>query len=331
MPSKSKKRSFQQTLRSRAPLFGGYVLTVAVFAAVFFAFDLSRRVLVYAIFLSAGLFLCMLVVELLCAHRKAGEVERAIANEDAWPAGTDPVYVTIAAEWKAVQRERQETEAAREERQYQRDRYTTMWAHQIKTPIAALYLLAEETPPKPAALKQQLLRLEEYVDQMLGYERLESMTTDYLFRPVDPEPLLRKSIRRFAPLCIHRRIAVELGAMPVRIITDEKWFSFLFEQIFSNAVKYTKDGIIRIEWDEDALRITDSGIGIPPEDLPRIFEMGFTGRNGRVEKRSTGIGLALSRRIAEALNATLRVESEVGKGTVVTVRFPKEQRIRGIP
>lgn len=111
-----------------------------------------------------------------------------------------------------------------------------------------------------------------------------------------------------------------LRAGALRVLTDEKWLVFVLEQILSNALKYTKSGSIHIYLSPDApktLVIEDTGIGIAPEDLPRIFEKGYTGCNGRADKRSTGIGLYLCRQIMEKLSHTIRIESEMGVGTKV--------------
>lgn len=141
-----------------------------------------------------------------------------------------------------------------------------------------------------------------------------------VFARYDLDALIRQAVRKYAPLFIRRKIILSYEPVHCEVLTDEKWLVFVLEQILSNALKYTKSGSIHIYLSPDApktLVIEDTGIGIAPEDLPRIFEKGYTGCNGRADKRSTGIGLYLCRQIMEKLSHTIRIESEMGVGTKV--------------
>ena len=199
--------------------------------------------------------------------------------------------------------------------------YYTMWAHQIKTPIAAMrLLLQEEDTPLSREMQSELFQTEQYVQMALQYLRMEKMTSDLVFARYDLDALIRQAVRKYAPLFIRRKIILSYEPVHCEVLTDEKWLVFVLEQILSNALKYTKSGSIHIYLSPDApktLVIEDTGIGIAPEDLPRIFEKGYTGCNGRADKRSTGIGLYLCRQIMEKLSHTIRIESEMGVGTKV--------------
>mgnify|MGYP005935439643 CR=1 FL=1 len=199
--------------------------------------------------------------------------------------------------------------------------YYTMWAHQIKTPIAAMrLLLQEEDTPFSREMQSELFQTEQYVQMALQYLRMEKMTSDLVFARYDLDALIRQAVRKYAPLFIRRKIILSYEPVHCEVLTDEKWLVFVLEQILSNALKYTKSGSIHIYLSPDApktLVIEDTGIGIAPEDLPRIFEKGYTGCNGRADKRSTGIGLYLCRQIMEKLSHTIRIESEMGVGTKV--------------
>lgn len=168
--------------------------------------------------------------------------------------------------------------------------------------------------------QEEQIKMEQYVQMALQYLRMEKMTSDLVFARYDLDALIRQAVRKYAPLFIRRKIILSYEPVHCEVLTDEKWLVFVLEQILSNALKYTKSGSIHIYLSPDApktLVIEDTGIGIAPEDLPRIFEKGYTGCNGRADKRSTGIGLYLCRQIMEKLSHTIRIESEMGVGTKV--------------
>ena len=197
--------------------------------------------------------------------------------------------------------------------------YYTVWAHQIKTPIAAMRLtLQGEDTPAARRLMTELGRVEQYVDMALTYLRLEEGGSDYVIRTCAVDDVVRAAVRRFAGEFIDRRIALDYTPVEWETVTDGKWLTFVVEQLLSNALKYTgQDGTIRIYREGDDLCIRDSGMGIAPEDLPRVFQMGYTGQNGRLDRRSSGIGLYLCRRICGNLRHGIRMESVPGKGTTV--------------
>lgn len=203
--------------------------------------------------------------------------------------------------------------------------YYTLWAHQIKTPIAAMrLLLQEESRPE---LEGELLKIEQYVEMVLGYLRLGSETTDYVLLRCDLDGLVRQSVRKFARLFILKKISLDFRETGKTVLTDEKWLAFVIEQLLSNALKYTPEGgRIRIYGDGETLVIADSGIGIRPEDLPRVFEKGFTGYNGREDKKSTGIGLYLCSQVLERLNHGVSIVSRPGEGTLVRLDLSQQKR-----
>ena len=195
-----------------------------------------------------------------------------------------------------------------------------MWVHQIKTPISAMRLiLQDDESERGRALSTELFRIERYVELVLSYLRLGGGSTDYMIRQVDVDNMLRQAVRKYAPLFIRGKVALELRETALHVLSDEKWLQLVVEQVLSNAVKYAPGGHVKVWSEGEQLFIQDDGVGIAAEDLPRIFERGFTGYNGRMDKRATGIGLYLSREICRKLGHTITVESELGKGTRVTV------------
>lgn len=200
--------------------------------------------------------------------------------------------------------------------------YYTVWVHQIKTPIASMKLnLQKEDTPLSRKLSSDLFRIEQYVEMVLAYLRLDSTSSDYFFKEHAVDAIIKSSVKKFASEFITRKIHLEYQPVTETVITDDKWLSFVLEQVLSNALKYTREGgRIKIYMTAPkTLCIEDTGIGIAPEDLPRIFEKGYTGYNGRSDKRASGIGLYLCRRICKNLGAEIKAVSEPDQGTVIQI------------
>lgn len=159
---------------------------------------------------------------------------------------------------------------------------------------------------------------------VLTYLRMGSATSDYAFRICSLEEIVRQAVRKYSQMFIMTRTRLHLEIQDQKILTDEKWLTFVIEQIFSNAVKYARGGEISIYTEDKTLVIADDGIGIAEEDLPRIFEKGFTGYNGRANKKSTGIGLYLCKSIIDRLHHTIWIESKPEKGTKIYLNFDRE-------
>ena len=196
--------------------------------------------------------------------------------------------------------------------------YYTVWVHQIKTPIASMRLtLQSEDTALSRKLSLELLRIEQYVEMVLAYLRLDAPANDFVFRTCALDEIVRRSVRKFASEFIVKRLKLTYEPMALALVTDEKWLGFVIDQLLSNALKYTQTGGVRIYLDGKTLCIADTGIGIAPEDLPRVFEKGYTGYNGRSDRHATGIGLYLCQRVCKNLSIPLTAASEPGKGTVM--------------
>lgn len=200
--------------------------------------------------------------------------------------------------------------------------YYTVWAHQIKTPIASMHLsLQEEDSAFSRELTEELQQIEQYVEMVLCYLRLDSAATDYIIQKQDLDSIIRQAVRKFASQFIRRKIKLEYEPCNFTVLTDEKWLLFVLEQVISNAIKYSRDGgtVFIAMKDAGILSIGDSGIGIAPEDLPRIFDKGYTGYNGHSNKKASGIGLYLCRRICANLRHRITAKSALGRGTVISL------------
>ncbi|NLB91145.1 MAG: HAMP domain-containing histidine kinase [Clostridiales bacterium] len=199
--------------------------------------------------------------------------------------------------------------------------YFTLWTHQIKTPMFAMDLLMQrEENSINQQLKEELWRIEQYVEMALMYVKLDSSASDYVINSYELDEIIKQGIREFSTQFIRKKITLTYEPVSYRVITDRKWLLFVLQQLLSNSLKYTAGGgNITITFKDGILHITDTGIGIAPEDVPRIFEKGFTGYHGRENQKATGLGLYLVKRICNALGHTISVQSLVGVGTTISI------------
>lgn len=306
-----------------------FLLFAAIFAGVFFLYDLEVEAVLYASALCAlaGLLILGIKFKSFCGeYQKRQQLLKGIELGY----GRLPAARTLPEEdYQQMIRTLGEISSGyltdwQRERQDSLDYYTT-WVHQIKTPIAVMRMtLQGEDTPEHRELLAELFRIEQYVEMALSYIRLGSSQTDFVIREYALDAIIRQAVRKYAPQFVRRRVRLVYEPVETMVLTDEKWLLFILEQLLSNAVKYTWEGSVTIAVSpEQKLSVTDTGIGIAPEDLPRIFEKGFTGYNGRADKKATGLGLYLCRQAAEKLGIGMSVSSEPGKGSTFTLDLYK--------
>jgi len=315
-------KHFGGYLRSRLGTIILCVCLFGVFAAADLLFEVETIVLWYPLILGAVLILVVGAVDYVMFLKKHKELSygelptpKSLIEED---------YQSIIAKLK----EEAEMRASSASQDYNNMiEYYTVWAHQIKTPIAAMRLnLQSEDSESARKLMGDLNRIESYVEMVLTFLRLDSDSTDYVIKEHDLDEIIKSSVRKFSREFILKKLTLNYEPVKYKCITDEKWLEFIIEQVISNAVKYTSEGGVRIYMDDPGLLvIEDTGIGISAEDLPRIFENGYTGFNGREDKRASGIGLYLCKRIADNLGHKITAESTPGVGTkmIIDVRGKK--------
>lgn len=206
--------------------------------------------------------------------------------------------------------------------------YFTLWAHQIKTPIAAMRLLLQQELSEPEEYygqrreaEAELFKIEQYVEMVLQYLRLNSSINDFVLKEYSLDSMVRQAVHKYAPMFIRKGLALQYEPFGGKAVTDEKWMVFVLEQILSNAIKYTSSGKVSIYLENGCLVVEDTGIGILAEDLPRVFDKGYTGYNGRSDKKASGIGLYLVKEILGRLGHKIMLDSEPGKGTRVKILF----------
>lgn len=216
----------------------------------------------------------------------------------------------------------------------QREELVTLWMHQIKLPLAAMSLIIEDLDPEkqpPAAhlneLRLALMRTEQYAQTALKTIQIENLKNDLVMETCDLKEICAEVIRKQALVFILKKLTLNFEAESVWVTTDRKWLAFMLEQLLSNSLKYTQQGSITISLipgERPRLILSDTGCGIAEEDLPRIFERGYTGYNGHQDFKASGIGLFLCRKVSSTLGLTLNLQSHKNEGTQVTLEFPPQ-------
>lgn len=212
-----------------------------------------------------------------------------------------------------------------EKRAYEMNDYYSTWVHQIKTPIASMKLnLQAEDSPNSRKLQRNLKSIEDYVEMVMSFLRLNSEHTDYVIKEENLKNIVKEALKKNSLDFIEKKLSIDFQMEDAVVLTDKKWISLVIEQILGNSLKYTNTGGVTISFDSKnrTLFIKDTGIGIDKSNLPRVFERGYTGFNGRNENHSSGIGLYICKSVCDNLHVEIKCESEVNKGTVMSLKFP---------
>lgn len=303
------------------------LISIGIFSIVFSLYSLPLESVFYATFLVSIFLLLVGVLDFLSFYKKNNTLQELKlnigTNDFIFPETNNLINKEYEEIIKIISKDKLDIINEKDHTLSDMIDYYTIWAHQIKTPIAAMRLLLQSEKSEISSdLLEQLFKVEEYVGMVLQYLRTENMGSDLHIKKYSLDYLVKQAVRKYSKLFIRRKIRLNYEDLNRIVLTDEKWLVFVLEQILSNALKYTKHGEISIYMDNklpNTLVIEDTGIGIEEEDLPRIFEKGFTGFNGREDKKSTGIGLFLCKRILNKLSHTISIESEIDKGTKVRI------------
>lgn len=304
-------------LKERSNIIWIWIGNIFIFVAVLMLYHVTLKAIIYPALLSFAVLYIYISWDLYQTKEKIRLLEDMVSGiNDSFPevrTREEQIYQNY------IQKLKQEEVGLIDQQEIRYkdmiDYYTT-WAHQIKTPIAAMRLkLQNEDTLLSRQLNSDLLRTEQYVDMVMVYLRLDSPSTDYVLRNCSIDDMVRKTVSTFATEFISRGLTLKMDPLKGSLVTDEKWFCFVLEQLISNALKYTKKGEIRISMENHILTIADTGIGIAAQDLPRIFQKGYTGFNGRRDRHASGLGLYLCKQICDRLNIAISVESEVNKGS----------------
>lgn len=321
-------------MRDRHLLFSlGLMAAVGTsFSILSWIYGLPIEAIVYALVISLFIAFFGIVVRQLSMTRRVTTVKSVAVNND-------PTLRGLSAPLDGLEACYQETlsQLINQNSQLKSDSdlniselmaYYTLWVHQIKTPIAALDLMLQTMPDSEKKRMMQLERfkIEQYVEMALQMIRLDGESSDLVLTSHPVHKLVSGAVKKYRSIFIEKQLSLDLDIpQDLVVLTDEKWVSVVLEQVISNALKYTSSGQIKIYTEGDrplVLVIQDSGMGIEAQDLPRVFEKGFTGYNGRKDMRATGIGLFLTKRVCDLLGMKIQLTSEVAVGTKVFITFP---------
>ncbi len=316
---------FLQYLKQRRRVYIVSAVFCIIFAVSFLLYHLPIGAVIYPALLCAALGILIIVFDFLRVKREHEELNSIRNIADVIAESLPKIDGIKDKDYQQILRllsEEHNNFRTQTNRKYtDMIDYYTVWAHQIKTPIASMRLhLQNEDSALSRKLSADLHRIEQYVEMVLTFLRLNSESTDYVIKEYDLDRIVKQAVKKFSTEFIGRKLSLVYEPLYTTVITDEKWLSFVIEQVLSNALKYTLAGSITITLEsEKILRIRDTGIGVAPEDLPRIFENGYTGYNGRTDKKASGIGLYLCKRVCSNLGHTITARSIVGVGTTIDI------------
>lgn len=327
---KAKWRVFQKYLLNRKTVLGLFLFFALVNLGVGYVYQLPVERSLLSIAISGFVVLVIGAIDFLRFYEKHRLLthlrQRVVIGSMELPETNQLIEEEYQKIIQKMQEELLKLENMFEQSEQEILDYFTTWVHQIKVPIAALHLILQtEDSELSDEISEQLFHIDQYVNLILQYVRLGSSSTDYAFQETSLDELVRENIKKYAPSFIRKNLALHYERITLTVLTDPKWLSFVIDQLLSNAVKYTNQGAVSIYLENQQLVIEDTGIGILPEDLPRIGERNFTGFTGRQQKTATGIGLYLSKQIIEKLGHRISVSSAPNKGTKVMIQFATEQ------
>ena len=304
------KKQIQAYLQTKYELLGFFLLLLSLFGGIFFFGYLPWNYFVLGAELSSFLLFVYLILGYFSFVRKES-LEKALER---------------------LEIEKKEEERRRIEEKRELSEYFLLWVHQIKTPITVSKLLLRKTDSEhKKKLEEQMFYIEEYSNMAMNYLKMQNRSADMDIHPVDLEACLKRLFKKYATIFIEKQLSLHYEGLgtdgngeKAEVISDEKWLSILLEQLLSNALKYTKEGSITFSFNRESssLRIQDTGIGIPSSDLKKIFDLGYSGFNGRATEKSSGLGLYMVQKIAGFLQISVSVESTVAVGSCFTLHFP---------
>lgn len=308
-----------------------FAVFTIVFVLIFALYNIEIEAVLYAVLWCVLITAVVLSIHFLIYRRKYGQLnglrKQILYRMEEFPPASNAIEQEYQEIVKKLEEAYKKSVIDRNRERKESKDYYAAWVHQIKTPIAAMGMLLQcEDTEAYRELSSELFKIEQYVEMVLAYQRLESESSDFVFKTYDLDSIIRQAIRKYAPQFVRKRLKISYEETDVQVLTDEKWLLLILEQILSNAIKYTQEGVVTIKvTEEKQLVISDTGIGIAAEDLPRIFEKGFTGYNGRMEKKSTGLGLYLCKSAAKKLHHEVSVSSVVGEGTTFCIDLQREE------
>lgn len=309
-------------IKSRIGFLVLWAMCCGVFAIVFTGYSLPMKAILYAGGLSLLISVVFAIADVLHYRKQICELKKCKAeiliSADSLPAANDAKEKLYSDIICLLFSEKARIEAENAVAATDMSDYYTTWTHQIKTPIAAARLLLQSGEYDSGEMAEQIQKIEEYTEMAMCYARLSSESSDFVIREFSADGLVKKIIRKYSSQFIRKGLSLNIKPMELTAVSDEKWLGFVIGQVISNALKYTNTGGVEIYADGNTLCVRDTGIGISPEDMPRIFEKGYTGLNGRIDERASGIGLYLCDRVCKKLGHRISAES-TDNGTTIRI------------
>lgn len=327
-------------IKNRIRVIIGIIIAVIIFMVIFYLSRASMEPLLYSMEISAFFLVIFGIIDYREFKKKYELLKKELNVEQIYEYEIPSEYYENVIEYEYIklvnrlicmlkQNNEDTASAARDLMDYY-----AVWAHQIKTPISAQKLLIQTmengdiSEDKIKQIKQELFKIEMYVDCVMNYLRLEDMSNDFVFEGISLEKSVKNVVKRLATQFIYKKISIQIDVSDRIIYTDKKWFEMILEQLLLNSLKYTDiNGKVAIYEQDGNIVIEDNGIGISKEDIPRIMERGYTGLNGRMEKKSSGIGLYLCKKAGDKLGIEFEFKSEQNIGTKVHIKVEQSSGI----
>lgn len=292
----------------------------------------------YIVFLSTlffVLFIVMRYIKEVRFYRDLHDVGTSFDNSEL-PEARSP-FESIVSEWIHEQNQISAQQVNKLQTSVEQEKDDMLnWIHEVKTPLTTMQLMIERTedPTLRSQLMYEWLRIHLLLDQQLHQKRILFIQNDLYIERVNIEELLFQEIKSLKQWCMRKGIGFDVSLETEELLSDSKWLGFIIRQLLTNAVKYSEESDIRIQSETvnrvTTLTVEDSGRGIDPKDVSRIFDKGFTGTANHQDHAATGMGLYLAKQVAEPLLIDMRAESALGKGTRFILTFPQENEMMRI-
>lgn len=283
----------------------------------------------------------MLLVFIIVDYMRKREFYRDIKSltepddVDAFHSSKTPLQYEVNESLERLRRKHQEMLETETHKTRENLNELTRFVHDMKMPLTTMNLMVQDLEEdKKVKLSSEMIRLENMLNEILYVKRLPNIKNDLYIESVNLNDLLHRSIQKVRYICMKKGIGFDLNLEIDEVDSDAKWLQFIIDQLISNSVKYSEDSTIYVtaskQQDHDTLKIQDFGRGIKTEDLPRIYDSGFTSTSDHNDSHSTGMGLYLTKNVAEVLNIKLDIASVYGEGTTVTLTFSKQNEFHQI-
>lgn len=332
--------NIKKYLKDKLYLIISFLVIYFILILIFMAFKINLQVII----VSSMLLFCFLIIILTTEYfKKKGFYTNLLSNIEA----LDKAYLVLETINKPnfydgellyqavyeINKSMNEFIKTLEKQMLDFKEYIEMWIHEVKIPIASLTLMIHNHKDKfDKKTLEQLKKIENYVEQVLYYVRSENAEHDYLINKVSLDKVISNVALKNKDDLLANKITLKVDNVNYQVFTDSKWLEFIINQVINNSIKYKRnisDSYIKItvkdEMDKTTIIIIDNGIGIPSTDLPKIFEKSFTGYNGRIKTKSTGMGLNICKNLCEKLGHKIYAESELNKYTKIYIVIAKNK------